>query len=188
MKSSRKRRLVDLFRSRQLHRSAVSVDDPVHRMRPASHGDRQFRASRFEWRLIRARSKREASLPRQSLVDPLLQKCDLLDRNPRSLRRHHHVGIVARQPLDQFAFGTLSHDEHFARLTANQSRFARVERQTTLLLIAGMTLHAVLFEDLDDLMREVDLRGERTCRDQQQAEGDDLLKCHSAHARPPDST
>ena len=121
---------------------------------PAARGDRRQRRRG-------GRDERPVRLPLGALFDPADQRrlLDLVEREVRIGRRHHHLGVGAGDAADQLALGRAArHDGAMARLQRRQRRCLHVEPQPALALpvVRTVALEAAVREERLDVEVEVD--------------------------------
>src|SRR5207249_2823760 len=102
---------------------------------------------------IGSAAEREAFLPGESLVDPGPEQFDLFRRERVALGRHALVLVGAAHAADQFALGALAGNDDLGL----EDVLARVEREGSLVLAAGVTLGTARLEQWNDVVSEVDL-------------------------------
>ena len=170
MRAPEKALIVESFWPREMMAAEVLGDDPIHGMiAPLLHRGK-LNLPRGQRRLVGGCFEGETIFPGEILGQPVLQERYFLGRKTVTFRWHPQVLIIRRHHLDQVAGlrGRKVHDG--AAFTSFQKRVPVVHGKAALLFVAGVTIGAMLAEERDDLMREVNGRRLTWCQEEDSGE------------------
>ena len=135
----------------------VRIDNAIDGVLTPIRSGWQFDSARFQGWFIGDSLKAESLFPLGPGIDPGRQSGDLIGGNAIPFRRHHQSCVIRLQSPDQFALATLSGDGSLACFAPGQQLFSSIHREATLLLVAGMTLPALLTQDRHNVVCKIDI-------------------------------
>ena len=121
-----------------------TIEHAVDRVRAASLGGGEHRLTRTQRRLVGGLLEGEAFGPHGTLLDPRAERGDFGRTQPVALGRHADIRIGADDRFKEFALLRLDQRYDGAVLAAFEQRGTGIHRESALLLVARVTLTAVL--------------------------------------------
>ena len=170
MKPTRKSRIIHRRWHRLLVLGEIRIQHAINGIRARSVRGGQCHHTRLERRLVVTLAEGETFLPHCTFRNPLAQHFDLSGGHASALGRHLCFLVGGGEDFDQQTLLGVLHVDHRAVLGAFDEVLACVHAQAAFLLVAQMTIGAVLFQDRHDLVSEVD-RGKGRAGEQQSEKG-----------------